>query len=231
LALALPGTSRAGIERNAAGGVETIDCKGESVEVNGAANDLTLLGDCPHVEVYGAGNTVRIEQARKIEVAGFANKVVWERGPNGGLPSIENAGVSNSVRQGPVAGSRRRGSRTASTAEAATSGPDSEPVPSEARRQSARETAVVIDDNAKTETIDCAGNDVTVDGNLNKLSLTGECRNVDVNGNGNVVGVEAAVAISLLGNRNTVTWRRGVAGKDPRVSNLGNGNTVSRASE
>jgi hypothetical protein len=223
LALTLPGVSRADIKRNGAGAVETIECRGESVQVSGAANDLTLLGDCPLVEVYGAGNTVRIEQARKIEVAGFDNEVVWQRGPGGRQPDVESRGASNSVRQGQV--------RSATAPAAETGAGSSQPEASGTQLQRARKTAVLISDDGRTETIECAGNDVTIDGNLNKITLTGECRSVDVNGNGNAVQVAAAAAISSLGDGNTVTWYRGVAGKDPRVSNLGNGNSVSRASE
>jgi hypothetical protein len=314
VALALPAVSDARIVRNTAGGVETIQCRGESVEINGASGDLTLLVECPEVEVNGTGNTVRIELARDIEVNGLNNKVIWERSMRGRTPAIDNTGVGNTVQQGTVAGARRSradaetsddqsvtvssgtgekltvdtkrkpGGESVTVAGAGekltvdtkhkaagesvtvASGGESltvntkrkpggesvtvesggESVAVETNRRagatsaavgrskasgSGRRESIVISDNGRTETIDCDGGSVSVDGNFNKLSLTGECQSVEVNGNSNVLRVQAAAAISTAGNFNTVTWSRGVGGRDPKLSNLGTGNKISRKAE
>jgi hypothetical protein len=114
LTLALAGLSHAGIERSGVGRVETIECQGQAVEVSGTSHDLTLLGECPHVEVNGVGNTVRVELARHIEVSGINNKVIWSQGISG-RPQIEQSGVNNIVRQGSVAGAKRFRTGTATS--------------------------------------------------------------------------------------------------------------------
>ena len=110
-AFVLSAASEAGIERDVVGGKETIECGGQSVEINGASSDLTLLGDCPHVEVDGSSNTVHIEQARHIEISGMGNTVIWERGANGRRPSIETSGLGNTARQGRVTARPRAGAQ------------------------------------------------------------------------------------------------------------------------
>jgi hypothetical protein len=232
-ALALSATSHATIERSAAGGVETIECKGESVEVSGASYDLTLLGECPSVEVSGASNTVRVEAVRSIEVTGTGNKVIWERSLRGERPSIESTGLGNSVSQGTVAGARRGGASAVVSGKSAvvSSGGDTVGVEAGRKASGRRAAAVVISNNEQTRTIDCTGGNVTVDGNVNTLSLTGECQNVEINGNENTVRIEAAAAISVAGNQNRVTWRRGVGSASPRISNLGTANSIARLAE
>ncbi len=224
LAFALSSVSEAGIERNLAGGRETIECGGQSVELNVASSDVTLLGSCPHVEVNGSSNTVRIEQARLIEITGTGNTVIWERGPNGKRPSIDDSGLGNTAREGKVA--------AGGVASAGAGQPTTRQAPDRpAASRLAGDSAIAILDNGRTETIACRGKDVTVDGNDNDLTLTGECGRVEVSGDANVVRVEVAAAIFALGDRNKVTWARGIGGKAPKVTSLGSGNDISRISE
>ena len=98
----------------------------------------------------------------------------------------------------------------------------------------------------KGETWDC-GKDpvVNIMGSSATYKLTGACKAIHVNGNKNVVTVDAVddVAvngnenkvtvgtvdqISVNGNSNEITWKKGKSG-DPNVAALGNKNNVSKA--
>lgn len=232
LLLALAGPSYAAIEKNGVGGAETVECRGQAVQVNGTSQDLTLLGECPDVQVNGMGNTVRIELARKIDVNGMNNKVVWGQGISG-APRVATAGMGNSVRQGAVVAAAQPAtsattSRKGGDSAAVSSGGDTAAVQS-GRKASGR--SIEVNGDHRTVRVDCGGSDAQIGGNHNEVTLTGECRNVEVSGNHNTVHVDVAAAISAVGNRNSVTWSRGAGVASPRVSNVGTGNTVSRASE
>jgi hypothetical protein len=88
---------------------------------------------------------------------------------------------------------------------------------------------VTIDENQIKRAIDCKGGGVTINGDKNQLTLTGQCSTLKVNGNENIVSVEAVAEISTWGNRNNVTWRRGAGGKPPKISNPGTANNIKKA--
>ncbi len=241
----LPSFVHAQIVRNAVGGAETIACNGQSVDVRGTSYDLTLLGECPDVEVAGTGNVVKVERAGRIEVTGVNNKVIWMESLQGDRPTIERTGFGNSVKQGTfeapkdkaagggvVATSGKsvtlQGSGGSATIVAGTGGSESTAAGSAA---ASKGKTIVLKDNHEQKTVECQGEDVDVDGNFIELTLTGECGTVRVNGNKNDVTIDAAAAISIPGNGNSVSWRQGVGGSDPKVSNLGNGNEVTHSSE
>ena len=88
---------------------------------------------------------------------------------------------------------------------------------------------LVIGDNDKVLSHECTGDTVVkVVGNENKITLTGDCAKVDVTGNKNAIDIDATVAISVMGNKNAVTWARMIDGKKPKISNLGSKNSISR---
>ena len=86
----------------------------------------------------------------------------------------------------------------------------------------------MINDSETTKTIACDAKDgIIVDGGENRLTLTGECGKVVVNGGDNIVTVEAAVEIVVGGASNKVSYKRGAGGKAaPKTSNLGKGNSI-----
>ena len=90
--------------------------------------------------------------------------------------------------------------------------------------------------------INCAKTpDVSIAGNQNTITTTGTCRSISISGNQNTVnGTATSVSVSgndnivtitadqvsITGNTNTVTVPKAIKLKKPRVSNLGNDNTV-----
>jgi len=79
---------------------KTITCNaGDSIEVAGNRNTLTLEGPCAKVIVLGNRNVLKVEQAAKIEAIGNENHVVWQHGPNGHPPRVANVGRNNTIRR------------------------------------------------------------------------------------------------------------------------------------
>jgi hypothetical protein len=70
---------------------------------------------------------------------------------------------------------------------------------------------------------------VVVNGNENNLTIKGECSKLYVPGNKNIINVEAVAVIDTLGNKNTVTWEKGIDGKKPSIRNLGTKNKIKKA--
>lgn len=104
---------------------------------------------------------------------------------------------------------------------------------------------VMVSDNDQTVTVDCAkdknvhvsGNKATVtltgvcdkvllDGN--EISLTGSAVTVGIRGNDNTATLEAVDGILTPGNKNKVTWKKGVKKAKPKISNAGNGNKIAK---
>lgn len=84
---------------------------------------------------------------------------------------------------------------------------------------------IVIADSAQTRTIDCAGRDVALNGSSNKLTFTGSCGTVSVNGSRNELNLATAGQIAVNGSFNRVTYSDG----NPKTSNNGTGNTIARS--
>lgn len=88
---------------------------------------------------------------------------------------------------------------------------------------------VTIVTNGNKRAVDCGGRGLTINGNGNLLTVA-NCRTVVVGGNGNLLSVryDAPGRLSVIGNRNQVSWRasRRIA---VSVSNAGTRNRVARA--
>ena len=103
---------------------------------------------------------------------------------------------------------------------------------------------VVLDNNAKLK-VDCAKDKtVTVVGNGAQITLTGACDRVTisgnkasvkgsvgaalVSGNDNTLELDAVDEISVSGNKNTVSFKKGLKAKLPKVANTGTDNKLSQ---
>jgi hypothetical protein len=108
----------------------------------------------------------------------------------------------------------------------------------------ARAEVTVIDNNRTVE-VDCAkdpeieliGNHITlttlgVCARIailgNHASVNGSSSEVHVAGNHNKLALVAADDVTVLGNHNSISVRKAVTLKAPRISNLGNGNRITQ---
>ena len=105
---------------------------------------------------------------------------------------------------------------------------------------------VTISNDDQTTTIDCNGSEIAVSGDDNKITLKGECRKLTVSGDDNTISammvneltvsgddnnirLETVARISTSGDDNNITWKAGVGGNPPDISNGGDDNKVKQA--
>jgi hypothetical protein len=85
-------------------------------------------------------------------------------------------------------------------------------------------SALTVDGSSQTKTIDCAGHNVEITGSYNKLTFTGTCGTLSVNGSNNTIKLATVGQISVNGSFDHVTWSSG----NPKTSNNGTGNTIGK---
>ncbi|RYZ42054.1 MAG: DUF3060 domain-containing protein [Myxococcaceae bacterium] len=104
------------------------------------------------------------------------------------------------------------------------------PMTAAAQDDSAESSNFEVTGSNETATHECKpGSTVEITGESNKVTLTGECKSVNVNGSNNTVTVEATSAIDVTGMSNSVTWKRGHGKSKPKISRTGMNNKVVQA--
>ena len=105
------------------------------------------------------------------------------------------------------------------------------------------EKDVTISKDHHTTSIDCGGGSVSVKGDDNKITLTGQCGKVSVSGEDNLIQITSAKEIEISGHDNNInvdtvakiiakgkdnniTWKNGVGGKTPEVTSKGDDNKI-----
>jgi hypothetical protein len=104
----------------------------------------------------------------------------------------------------------------------------------------------VVNDAGARATHDCTAQPkVVINGSHDRITLTGACARVAingrdvtitaesiaalvVNGQGNTVDVGTVARIALTGGQHKITWTAAARGKRPQISDLGTGNTVAQ---
>jgi Protein of unknown function (DUF3060) len=212
----------------------SIACDGETVQITGSRNTLTITGDCQKVDVAGTGNVVTIEAVERIEVTGTNNRVTWQRALRGDAPRVSRTGLGNTIARAepaeppssdsapPPARSGRAGTAPPAASASASDGNGS------ATPTVTGAMVKLIEDN-REDTIDCRGRQVSILGSKNSLRLRGTCPLVIVSGSDNIIDIDTADRIRTSGDRNRLTWTRLAAGTEPKVQNTGTDNRVSKA--
>lgn len=87
---------------------------------------------------------------------------------------------------------------------------------------------VAVNGNKNTIKLSGSCEKVVIGGNKNTVELSGSCKALTVNGNKNKAAVDATIEmIGVNGNENTVTWSAAKNPRAPKISNLGNKNSIS----
>lgn len=69
---------------------------GETVELVGSSNHMTLRGDCGALNLFGSDNVVEAETLSAANVTGSGNQVSWSRGAR---PTLNQNGADNRLLQ------------------------------------------------------------------------------------------------------------------------------------
>jgi Protein of unknown function (DUF3060) len=91
-----------------------------------------------------------------------------------------------------------------------------------------KDPEVSISSASGTFTFTGACKKISVDGAANQLTVQ-SVEKISLVGSMNVVTIDAAGKISLVGSSNQVTWKKGLGGAKPKISNVGTANKVSKA--
>ena len=96
-----------------------------------------------------------------------------------------------------------------------------------------RADPVLIQAEAETKSVDCAGDSARVEGNRNTLTITGACRSLDLRGDGNQVTIvlRPGAAVHVEGQKNRIAYRIARGTQQPEVSVAGVDSIVFPAGE
>ena len=86
---------------------------------------------------------------------------------------------------------------------------------------------VNIVDNNKTITVDCA-KDKSVNISGNKATVKGSVLVANISGNSNTLTLDGVDGVMISGNENTVTYKKAVKEKSPKMADTGTDNKISQ---
>lgn len=89
---------------------------------------------------------------------------------------------------------------------------------------------LIVEGDAQSRSLDCAGRDVVVRGERNRLNLTGGCRSLEVTGGTSEILAELApgARVSLRGDTIALRWAQLGSGPAPRIATDGQGISVAQ---
>lgn len=71
---------------------------GDTIDLVGDSNQVTIQGDCVSLNLTGSGNTVRLEgQMTSVQILGSDNQINWVQISNRRAPSLQSMGSNNRV--------------------------------------------------------------------------------------------------------------------------------------
>ncbi len=69
---------------------------GDTIDLVGDSNQVTIQGDCVSLNLTGSGNSVRLEgQMASVQVLGSDNQIQWVQGGNRHAPALQSIGSNN----------------------------------------------------------------------------------------------------------------------------------------
>lgn len=89
--------------------------------------------------------------------------------------------------------------------------------------------SVVYDGVSQSWTIKCDGSKVSmvqINGTENTATISGSCKSISVNGTDNKITAETVGSITLQGTDNHLTYKLGLDGKTPKITNNGVDNSA-----
>lgn len=217
---------------------------GDSVQVTGSSNVLTITGNCGSLQVTGSSNAITIDGVQTVQfTSSSASNAVFYR--NGHRPTSSNNGQNNSLGRATGQMAAAQGSADASGSVAVNDG-STAAITAAARQAAAAASAAAgsiannvqgVQVNGNTLNIilsgqqttqDCGnGRFVNINGYQNDITLTGSCSKIVLNGWGNTVHIEETGAIEVGGHTNKIFWQRGRNVSKPVVQiDSGMDNTV-----
>ncbi|MBX3166175.1 MAG: DUF3060 domain-containing protein [Candidatus Eremiobacteraeota bacterium] len=71
---------------------------GDTIDLVGDSNQVTIQGDCVSLNLTGSGNTVRLEgQMTSVQILGSDNQINWVQAGHRRAPLLQSMGRNNRV--------------------------------------------------------------------------------------------------------------------------------------
>ena len=71
---------------------------GDTIDLVGDANQLTIQGDCVRLNLTGSGNSLRLQgQTTSIRIVGSDNQISWVQSGKRRPPTLQEIGSNNRV--------------------------------------------------------------------------------------------------------------------------------------
>ena len=71
---------------------------GDTIDLVGDVNQLTIQGDCVQLNLTGSGNSLRLQgQMNSIRIVGSDNQISWVQSGNRRPPNVQEIGGNNRV--------------------------------------------------------------------------------------------------------------------------------------
>jgi hypothetical protein len=192
-------------------------CK--SINLTGGNNTLTIEST-GSINVTGAHNKIAIDTVDSINIVGSENTVTYKGAVHGEAPSVSRIGSNNVVTGGgkaeggskPSGGGKSSGESSADSAGA---------------QDCAKSPPAAIDTGEGSYKFVGPCTRIVVNGGENTLVIE-SVKDLVVNGSTNTITVGSADRISLTGGENKLSYRKGISGPKPKVSSVGEHNTITQ---
>ena len=71
---------------------------GDTIDLVGDSNQVTIQGDCVSLNLTGSGNTILLEgQMTSVQILGSDNQINWVQAQHRHAPSLQSLGSNNRV--------------------------------------------------------------------------------------------------------------------------------------
>ena len=86
---------------------------------------------------------------------------------------------------------------------------------------------LIIKESRDAQIFNAEDQDVTVQGDGNKVTIKGTCHALSLSGDHNHVSVASVASLALSGSSNQVSWAKASGGEKPQITDLGKNNEVT----
>jgi hypothetical protein len=201
-----------GTEQIAASG-QKLEFQGEgrTFQITGSNNEITISGECRKLQVAGHDNRIKLDVVGSIELAGRRNHVSFRQGANGKKPATSILGRDNEIVR---------------ISAASESGPvgNATPEPGMSADRSGSpakigEGMVVLKGSNQNVDRTIRGEPVEVEGNNNRIVLSGTVETLSVSGSNNIISVDSVKKVVFTGSNNVLSYHGTAPQVEDRAAN------------
>jgi hypothetical protein len=199
LSLRVSASEESGTEQIAASGQKLeFQGDGRTFQISGSNNEITISGECRKLQVAGHGNRIKLDVVGSIELAGHDNHVTFRQGANGKRPATSTLGRDNEIVHVSVGSESTPGG-------SATSEPGISADHSGSPAKIGEGTVILKGSNQNVDKT-MRGESVDVEGNNNRIVLSGTVETLSVNGSNNSISVDSVRKVVFTGSNNILSY-------------------------